>query len=129
MGSFFASVFATFVTVPIIGYFIVFVIAKQITKKHRKSVHIALDTTTILFILSVHYLIVTIWEFSLLWLILILMIAMAILSLLIQYKLNEEVDYKKVFRGFWRFNFLLFFSAYIILICVGIFISVTQSIS
>jgi hypothetical protein len=129
MGSFFASVFATFVTVPIIGYFVVFVIAKQMTKKHRKSVHIALDTTTILFILSVHYLIVTIWEFSLLWLILILIIAMAILSLLIQYKLNEEVDYKKVFRGFWRFNFLLFFSAYIILICVGIFISVTQSIS
>jgi hypothetical protein len=129
MGSFFASVFATFVTVPIIGYFVVFVIAKQMTKKHRKSVHIALDTTTILFILSVHYLIVTIWEFSLLWLILILMIAMAILSLLIQYKLNEEVDFKKVFRGFWRFNFLLFFSAYIILVCVGIFISVTQSIS
>lgn len=129
MGSFFASIFATFVTVPIIGYFVVFVIAKQITKKHRKSVHIALDTTTILFILSVHYLIVTIWEFSLLWLILILMIAMAILSLLIQYKLNEEVDFKKVFRGFLRINFLLFFSAYIILICVGIFISVTQSIS
>lgn len=129
MGSFFASVFATFVTVPIIGYFVIFVIAKQITKKHRKAVHIALDTTTILFILSVHYLIVTIWEFSLLWLILIIMIALAILSVLLQYKMNEEVDFKKVFRGFWRFNFLLFFSAYLILICVGIFISVTQSIS
>jgi hypothetical protein len=129
MGSFFATVFATLVTVPIIGYFVVFVIAKQITKKHRKAVHLALDITTILFILSVHYLIVTIWDFSLLWLIFILMIAMAILSLLLQYKLNEEVDLKKVFRGFWRFNFLLFFSAYIILICVGIFLSVTKSIS
>lgn len=129
MGSFFATVFATLVTVPIIGYFVVFVIAKQITKKHRKAVHIALDITTVLFILSVHYLIVTIWELSLLWLILILMIAMAILSLLLQYKVNEEVDFKKVFRGFWRFNFLLFFSAYIILICVGIFLSVTKSFS
>lgn len=129
MGNFFATVFATFVTVPIIGYFVVFVIAKQITKKHRKAVHIALDATTLLFILSVHYLIVTIWDFSLFWLILIIMITLAIFSLLLQYKLNEEVDLRKVFRGFWRFNFLFFFSTYIILLCVGIFLSVTQSIS
>jgi hypothetical protein len=129
MGSFFATVFATLVTVPIIGYFVVFVITKQITKKHRKAVHIALDTTTLIFILSVHYLIITIWDLSLFWLILIIMILLAIFSLLLQYKLNEEVDLKKVFRGFWRFNFLFFFSAYIILLCVGIFLSVTQSIS
>lgn len=129
MENIFSTMFATLITVPIFAYFVVFIIAKQMTKKHKKAVRIALDTTTLFFILSVHYLIVTIWHFSLLWLIFIIMILMAMVSLFLQWKFKEEVDYKKVFLGFWRFNFLFFSSAYVILLCIGVVKSVTQSIS
>ena len=77
MTVFVSSIIATFVTIPIFGYIIVFIVSKLLTKKHRKSVGIALDVTTLLLIICVHYLIIAIWEHSLLWLILIIMILTA----------------------------------------------------
>ena len=48
-----SSIIATFVTIPLLGYIIVFVISKLFTKNHRKSVKIAIDITTLLFVISV----------------------------------------------------------------------------
>lgn len=120
MVSFFSTVIATFVTIPLLGYLLVFVISKQITKKHKKSVHIALDVTTLLFIISVHYLILAIWEQSLLWIIFLLLLFLAIIFVLLHWRIKHEINLPIVFKGFWRFNFLLFCTAYVVLTVIGL---------
>lgn len=111
---------ATIVTVPLLGYVIVFIISKQLTKNHRRSVHLAIDVTTFLLIVSVHYLILTIWERSLLWLMIIFIILVAIVFVVFYWKTKDEMDIPKILRGFWRVNFLIFLLAYVVLIMFGV---------
>lgn len=121
MPGFFSALAATLITVPMIGYLAVFIIAKQITGNHRRSVNLAIDFSTFLLVLSVHFLILTIWDKSFLWLIIIVLLGMAAIFVWIHWKFKEEIVLPKVFKGFWRFNFLLFFSAYIVLVLFGLF--------
>lgn len=121
MPGIFSAFVAILITVPMIGYLAVFIISKQITGNHRRSVNLAIDFSTFLLVLSVHFLIVTIWGKSFLWLILVILIGLAAVFVWIHWKYKEEIIMPKVFKGFWRFNFLLFFSAYIILVLYGLF--------
>lgn len=129
LSSVFSAVIATLITVPLLGYLLVFVISKQVTKQHRRSVHIALDVSTILFIISVHYLIVTIWNRSYLWIIIVAMLLIAMIFVLIHWRVKQEIIIPLVFRGYWRFSFLLFFTVYIVLIVIGLVQSVSSFVS
>jgi hypothetical protein len=129
MSAVFSSIIATFVTIPLLGYLVVFIISKQVTKKHRRSVHIALDVSTLLFIFSVHYLILTIWDQNYFWMIILSMLVIAIIFILIHWKVKQEINIPLVFRGYWRFNFLLFFMIYIVLTVIGVVQSVNSFIS
>jgi uncharacterized membrane protein (UPF0136 family) len=120
MPGIFSAFVAILITVPMIGYLAVFIISKQITGNHRQSVNLAIDFSTFLLVLSVHFLIVTIWGKSFLWLILVVLFGLAAVFVWIHWKYKEEIIMPKVFKGFWRFNFLLFFSAYIILVLFGL---------
>ncbi|WP_059170043.1 DUF3397 domain-containing protein [Bacillus sp. FJAT-27445] len=120
MSTILSSIFALFIFLPLLGYLIVFAISKPITGNHRRSVGLALDATTFLLVISVHFLIMTIWESSLLWLILLILLFAGMLSAIIQWKIKGEVVLRKVFKGFWRFTFLLFFIAYVGLILFGL---------
>lgn len=71
----------------------------------------------------------TIWEKSFLWLIILLMLVIGVAVAFLHWKVKQEIDYNRVFRGFWRFNFLMFFSAYVILIIIGIVQSVSNAVS
>lgn len=121
MPGFFSALVAALITVPIIGYLAVFIITKQITGNHRRSVNLAIDFSTFLLVLSVHFLILTIWGKSFLWLILIILFGLAAIFVWIHWQYKEEIVLPKVFKGFWRFNFLLFSSAYIILVLFGLY--------
>ncbi|WP_174733829.1 DUF3397 domain-containing protein [Mesobacillus harenae] len=129
MPEFFSAFIATLVTIPLLGYLLVFILSKQITKNHRRSVRLAIDSSTFLFIVSVHFIIVAIWDRSYLWAILLLLIGIALIFVVIHWKFKEEIVLPKVFRGYWRFNFLLFFSAYIVLVLVGLVQRVSAVIS
>ncbi|MEH7441061.1 DUF3397 domain-containing protein [Bacillus sp. JJ1122] len=121
MPGIFSAFVATLITVPMIGYLAVFIISKQISGNHRRSVNLAIDFSTLLLVLSVHFLIITIWGRSFLWLILLVLFGLAAIFVLIHWKYKEEIVLPKVFKGFWRFNFLLFFSAYVFLVLFGLF--------
>ncbi|WP_313959697.1 DUF3397 domain-containing protein [Cytobacillus oceanisediminis] len=121
MPGFFSALVAALITVPIIGYLAVFIITKQITGNHRRSVNLAIDFSTFLLVLSVHFLILTIWGKSFFWLILIILFGLAAIFVWIHWQYKEEIVMPKVFKGFWRFNFLLFSSAYIILVLFGLY--------
>jgi Protein of unknown function (DUF3397) len=117
---FISSIITIFLTVPLLGFITIFIINKLITKNARKSFHKALDYSTILFIMAVHFLVITIWGKSLFWLILLVLIIIAMVFVLMHWKIKGEIILPKVFKGFWRFNFLIFFIAYVSLTLFGI---------
>jgi hypothetical protein len=116
----FSAIITIFFTVPLLGFIIIFFLYKMITKNSRKSFHKALDYSTILFITAVHFLIITIWESSFFWLIFIVLILFAMIFVIVHWKIKGEIDYTKVFKGYWRFNFLFFFIVYISLTVFGL---------
>lgn len=115
-----SSIITAFIAVPLLGFIIIFAISKVMTHNPRKAVHHALDFSTILFIVSVHFLIVTIWGKSLLWLIILAMILFAMVFSIIHWKVKGEIVFSSLFKGFWRFNFLFFFFAYCLLTFFGL---------
>lgn len=116
------------VVFPIFTLFIVFVISKLTTKKHRFSIHLALDISTFFFILSVHFLIQSIWNTSLFIYIIIFILLIGMIFVIIHWKLKEEIDYKKVFKGIWRITFLLFFTLYVVLLVYGLVRSILKAL-
>ncbi|MFP7296027.1 DUF3397 domain-containing protein [Neobacillus niacini] len=120
MNSFISSIISIFLTAPLLGFIIIFVINKLITKNARKSFHKALDYSNILFILAVHFLFITIWGKSFFWVILLLVILIAMVFVVIHWRIKGEIIFTKVFKGFWRFNFLIFFLAYLTLTLFGV---------
>lgn len=115
-----SGLLATLVTLPILSYILIFIGAKTWTKNHRRSVHIAMDLSTVLFIVSVHYLIIAIWDKHLFWLIMLFVLAIGCSVVLVHYKVKQEIIFEKVLKGFWRLNFICFFFTYILLILFGV---------
>ncbi|MEH7492996.1 DUF3397 domain-containing protein [Neobacillus niacini] len=120
MNSFISSIITIFLTVPLLGFVIIYVLNKLITKNTRRSFHKALDYSTILFIVAVHFLLITIWGKSFFGLILLILLVIAMIFVVIHWKIKGEIIFTNVFKGFWRFNFLIFFLAYISLTVFGI---------
>ncbi|RDU38476.1 DUF3397 domain-containing protein [Neobacillus piezotolerans] len=120
MSTILSSIFALFIFLPLLGYVLVFAICKPLLGSHRRSVGLALDATTFLLVISVHFLILTIWKVSFLWLIFVVLLSVGMAAAVFQWKTKGEVVWRKVFKGFWRFTFLLFFTAYVGLILFGL---------
>lgn len=113
---------------PILGYILVFTLTKWITGTQRKAKGYALNITTIVLIFSVHFLIVTIWSKSFFGWIILFMLIIGILFSFMYWKIKQEINYPKVLIGYWRFNFLLFSFAYIILLFYGVVKSAIEAI-
>ncbi|WP_335870511.1 DUF3397 domain-containing protein [Bacillus sp. 2205SS5-2] len=116
----FSSVGGFLVTMPFLVYFFVFIIMKQSTKNHRKAVNVAIDTSTVFLFFSVHFIILTIWERSYIWLLVLMMLVMATLFVLMYWKVKKEIIFPKLFKGLWRVSFLLLSLAYVFLLLYGV---------
>ncbi|WP_462409177.1 DUF3397 domain-containing protein [Neobacillus sp. Marseille-QA0830] len=120
MSAFLAAILSVLFTMPFLGFFLVLFIFQLATKNIRKSIHKALDYSTILFIIAVYFLMETIWHRSFTWLIFLIMIVTAMVLVIMNWKVKQEITFKRVWKGFWRFNFILFFTAYIALTVFGL---------
>ncbi|PFO09942.1 hypothetical protein COJ85_00735 [Bacillus sp. AFS076308] len=120
MSTIFSSVLTVFFAIPIIGTILVFTVIKLTLKTTKKALHMALDYTTIFYIVSVHFLIVTLWDKSFFWLIILVMLVIAMVFVFVHWKVKEEIIVKRVWKGFWRFNFILFFFTYFVLTFYGL---------
>lgn len=129
MSTIFAGFFATIVTVPILALFLFYVFARFMTKNNKRSFHLAIDFSTFFFILAVHFLSFIIWKQSFLWIILVVLVAIATIMVITQYKIKQEIHFKRVAKGFWRFNFLLFFFAYFCLAFFGLIKRIYESVA
>ncbi|WP_160720172.1 DUF3397 domain-containing protein [Bacillus sp. USDA818B3_A] len=120
MSTIFSSVLTIFFAIPILGTILVFTVIKITLKTTKKALHRALDYTTILYIISVHFLIITLWEKSFFWLIILVMLMIAMVFVFVHWKVKQEIIVKRVWKGYWRFNFILFFFAYFLLTLYGL---------
>ncbi|MDF2856238.1 MAG: hypothetical protein K0Q87_2089 [Neobacillus sp.] len=120
MSSILSSIITIFFTLPFLGLIIIYFLYKMITNDSRKSFHKALDYSTLLFIIAVHFLLITIIGKSFFWLILLIMILIAMVFVVVHWSVKGEIILYKVFKGFWRCNFLLFFIAYVSLTFYGL---------
>lgn len=123
------NIISVFIMFPLLCYLIVFILCKQITKRHRFSAHIAIDTSTIFFIISVHFILQSIWNKSFLGYIIIFMLIIGCLMVFLHWKIKEEINYKRLFKSFWRVNFLFFFCLYSILMIYGLIHYVIKAIN
>lgn len=119
-----AWVVATFVTLPIFAFYLIYLVSVKTTKNKRKSIKLAVDTSAILFIIAVYFISYEIWSQSLLWLIITLIIVVAMIFTIIHWKVSEDIQLDKLLKGFWRFNFLLFVFMYLILSFYGLVIRI-----
>ncbi|WP_416151052.1 DUF3397 domain-containing protein [Salipaludibacillus sp. HK11] len=121
MSEFAAIVIATFVTVPLIALYTIYILLVKTTKKKQYSFKIAVDSTTIFFIVSVYFLFSEIWGLQVGWHSIFFVLLTATFFTVFHWKKYEDIDIKKVFRGVWRLQFVVFFLLYIVLVLYGLF--------
>lgn len=115
-----AGLTATIVTVPLFGFFLIYMICKIIIKNSRKSLFISVDISTILFIFAVHFLLLIIFGKSLFWVVFTVLLLSILAFGYLNWRVHHEFHYIRILKGFWRFTFLLFFIAYFFLLMAGL---------
>jgi hypothetical protein len=111
---------ATFVTVPILAWIVVYWITKKLTRKKKQSFLLATDVTTFFLIVSVIVIMYTIWSISFIWPIVILLLVVVISITFVFWKQDKDVRMYQIMKTSWRFNFLLFSTGYLILCIYGL---------
>ncbi|MEK3887072.1 DUF3397 domain-containing protein [Bacillus sp. FSL K6-3431] len=119
---------ATFITLPLFLYLLIFIGIKYWTKNGRQAMNTAINITTPVLFFSVHFLFLAIWSRSLIWYIIIFMLLIGFAFTFIYWKMKEEIIYRKLLLGYWRLIFLLFTLVYIILLVYGITIRAIEAV-
>lgn len=126
MSSAVAWLLATFITVPLVAFYFIYIITVKTTKSKNISIKRAVDFSTILFIFAVYFIVYEIWNVSLFWLLLIMIISVAIIFTIIHWLVSKDIFLAKLLKGIWRLNFILFFLAYFILSIYGLVLRISQ---
>ena len=121
----FSTIIALVVTFPLLGSLILFLISKRLTKNVRRAVSTALDGSVLILLFSVHFLILVIWQKSLFWIIILIMMVIALIFVLFHWKTKHEINFRPIFKGIWRTFFLLFAIAYVGLTLFGLWQRIT----
>ncbi|MEH7382419.1 DUF3397 domain-containing protein [Bacillus sp. JJ1533] len=120
MIDFLAGVAATFVTIPLLGFILVYVISRFILKNNRRSFFLSVDVTTLFFLIAVHYLLLVIVGKSMLWLLILLLLTSILFIGFLAWRKSHEIETVKVLRKSWRFAFLASTIAYFLLLLIGL---------
>ncbi|WP_280769091.1 DUF3397 domain-containing protein [Salipaludibacillus daqingensis] len=115
-----AIIIATFVTVPILGLYIIYLLFVKTTKNKQLSFKVAVDSTALLFIISVYYLFLEIWNIQAGWFFALFVLLSAVFFTFFHWKKHEDIDMRKVLKGVWRFQFVVFSTLYIVLLIYGL---------
>ncbi|WP_456275594.1 DUF3397 domain-containing protein [Bacillus sp. AK128] len=120
MTSLLAWIFATIITLPLLGFLLAFTVLKKFVIHKRRAIHYSIDITTFLLMISVYYLGQVVFGISLLAHILIFILIMTIIFIFLNWKLNDEIQMPKVIKGVWRSLFLCFLVLNVVLVVYGI---------
>lgn len=113
-------IFACLVTLPILTWFILNFILNYLLKNKRRAFRISTDVSTFFAIIDVYLLINQIWSISLMWLLVLFVLLSGVAFTFIYWRGQHEFDSKKIIRSVWRFNFLIFMTASLVLLFYGL---------
>ncbi|WP_232735738.1 DUF3397 domain-containing protein [Alteribacter populi] len=119
LGDVMAYVVATLVTAPIIGLYLVYIITVKMTKKKVYALKLAVDWSLLLFMFAVHFIIMEIWNVSLIGMMIALILLTAIVFTFIHWRMYEEIKILRIIKGVWRFQFVVFLVLYFVLMFYG----------
>ncbi|MDT2045695.1 DUF3397 domain-containing protein [Priestia flexa] len=120
MGSLVASILATFITLPVVGFFVLYTLLKKVIKNRRKAVHISTYVSTIFFIVSTHYFAKQIFDQSFLWLIILVLLVLAMIVMLINWQVKKDLQLKRMTKGMFRISFFFFLFSHVLLVVSGL---------
>ncbi|QKS71533.1 DUF3397 domain-containing protein [Paenalkalicoccus suaedae] len=123
MGDIAISLIGLIITVPLISMLLVYVVLRKVTKRKHKSLKLAVDSHVPIFAVSIYFLVRQLFHFSAVGVLLIALLTSALVFMIIHWRLTEEIDMRRILRGAWRFQFLLYLSAYIGLIVTGLILT------
>lgn len=123
MASLLSTIISVFILLPALLFIVVLSILLLLRKRRQTAFQQAADISTIFFILSVYFLAIIIWDRSLFFPLIVFMILCFMLFSWIYRKEKSRFDFIKIFRGFWRLMFLIFFLLYVCLMVYGIITS------
>lgn len=111
---------AFMLTFPIPLTIAFYVCTRKITRNKRKTLHLTVNSMTVIYIFSVNATLMTIFERTFIWYIFILLILLLGMFVYLHWKFKEEVHFRKAWKGFWRLSFLLFVFSHIGLTLYGL---------
>lgn len=120
MSSVFAWFVATIVTLPLLGWYLIYIIMVKITKNKSKSIRRASDWSAILFMAAVYFILYELWDRSFLWMIFSVFFLLALLFTWMHWRVSGDIHTRKLLRGIWRLNFMLFLFFYLLLSSYGL---------
>lgn len=120
MSAIFSWVVSAAVILPLLSLVIVFFLVRIFVENKKKSILWTVDLSTFIFILSVHFHLLSIFKQSYLLYILLLLIGLLAGVFFLEYKKTKVPSMFKVTKKMWRLTFLLFFIGYIFLAFYGI---------
>ncbi|HWO77423.1 MAG TPA: DUF3397 domain-containing protein [Bacillus sp. (in: firmicutes)] len=129
MISFFSSLLAIFIMIPFFSYILVFVIVKSITRDHKRAVRNSIDITTFFLFICIQFMIAEIWGAGYIWFFYIGILVLAIIFSFFHWKGNVEIQYRKLLKGLWRIQFIVFFVMYFFFLLYGLTTSVLHTVT
>jgi Protein of unknown function (DUF3397) len=126
MSSFFTWIISVALTLPILSLLFIYFLVR-IFVKGKKTILWTVDLSTIVFISSVHFHLLTIFKQSFLLYILLLLTFLTLVVYYFEYQSSREPSMFIAFKKMWRLSFLLFFISYVGLTICGILTGVFKS--
>lgn len=125
MGNVLIYLMAITITMPIILTATVYFLSYKITNHKRKAFHLAVNWTTLFYILSTIHLLFIILGHYFIAIILGVILSILILVIVYQWRYKTEILIFQAIKLSWRIYFLLFFILYVLLILIGILQRIT----
>lgn len=97
-------------------------ILNRFVKNKRKAKRIAFEIATPFFLLAIYALLDVIYDVKILWIIFLIILILAMITTVVQWKINDEVQILKIARSTIRIVFPISFFVYIILMCNGLIV-------
>ena len=119
-------VLAFMVTLPILITYIVYLLAYKVTKKSRYAFHLAIDSTTLLYIAAVVAIVEWTFSINLLGYTILFLIILWFVMILFHWRQYTDIVFSHVWKRFWKLTFLLFFILYVVTSIVGLVYSVMR---
>ncbi|WP_082234269.1 DUF3397 domain-containing protein [Halobacillus massiliensis] len=120
MSQFFIYTIAFIVSAPLFFLFLLYFFSRKLFRNKRKAVHQTTHLMVPVLVLAVHVLFVVLFNQNFFPWILVFLLGLLAFSMIIQYKIHEEVLIYKSFKSFLRLSFLFFALVYVGLTLYGI---------